>query len=511
MVRYIGFVVVSLMVACGAAQMEPHSNDRANSSEEARPCENEIQTCVAHAEALLNGEEGSLRRVRGLSLLAAACEHDVIDACLALGSEWLAQRVVARSTTSAVRAYRRACELGSGAGCYKMVETIPYQVEPQVRTRARSLLETSCARDIADDCVLLSQLLSDVPDTQARSEEVLAHARRLFRTQCEGGDSEACVHSLAEPTSNTLANLRVFANACREGSRDACHRGTRLRERADEPEYTEIAAEIEARFRQMLQASCSRGVAEDCNRLGSHEGSAATRAVELWMEACEAGQAAGCRNAARAYFSPRGDIEFDAARSRELSARACHTGDLQSCVDLGGEYRDTDLARAAAFYARGCELGGEYDDVGYACTQAEALPAHVALLEQDPGDAGRRAAQIARALGPDESLEGLFSFPLVIEIRSSDCDPENAECGERTQYANRAEFLVWWEEIGEETLSMVPEHWLCDPNSACEGHYTDLDITYSIGDRELVGMHLNGEHANRLELIVHVGSCPDHC
>ncbi|APR78838.1 Hypothetical protein A7982_04185 [Minicystis rosea] len=154
------------------------------------------------------------------------------------------------------------------------------------------------------------------------------------------------------------------------------------------PPVTTMEADSDAIW---LRKSCEAGFAADCHALGvmytfGHDLPCdEARAAELFGNACDRGNAAGCVSLGHLLekgrgYEGRGPVK-DEARAAELFGNACNRGNAAGCVSLGRLYQKgrgvtKDDARAAGLYRKGCD-GGEAEgclNLGVAYAEGRGVP-----------------------------------------------------------------------------------------------------------------------------------------
>ncbi len=100
------------------------------------------------------------------------------------------------------------------------------------------------------------------------------------------------------------------------------------------------------------------------------------RAVSLYQQACDGGEAAGCSNLGALYESGEG-VPQNSAHAATLFQQACDGGYAPGCNNLGvmygkGEGVTQDLARAASLYEQACYGGDAWGCLNLGVSRATA-------------------------------------------------------------------------------------------------------------------------------------------
>ncbi|MCC6521752.1 MAG: sel1 repeat family protein [Polyangiaceae bacterium] len=270
----------------------------------------------------------------------------------------LAERTLERARAAA----GAACDAGHAPACLVVAQT---ELE-RAPERARDLYVTACRGGVVAGCVRAADVLTSgrlgVPDD--------AQAIELLDTACSPAGLAAC-RALA--TLGPAARARL-AERCNERRAVACHAlagdapsvapgapatpATVPPRDAPEPARPGALPDSLALGREELLArACELGLATSCGALGTSylTGTAGVardpaRARQLFEEACQAEDAAACRQlglllegvppvAGPAGAAPGAERTRDLDAARDLFARACVQGDLEGCVDLARTLR----------------------------------------------------------------------------------------------------------------------------------------------------------------------------
>jgi len=118
-----------------------------------------------------------------------------------------------------------------------------------------------------------------------------------------------------------------------------------------------------------IEASCARGDAADCRKLGlkyaNGDGTAKdeSHAAQLYQKSCDGGDALGCSILGAKYLNGQG-VTKDESRAAQLFQKGCDAGDALDCSSAGRMYVNgqgvtKDESRAAQLYQKSCDAGDE--------------------------------------------------------------------------------------------------------------------------------------------------------
>ncbi|MCY1019352.1 tetratricopeptide repeat protein [Pyxidicoccus sp. MSG2] len=317
----------------------------------------DVEACHLHANTLMRKDrtEHEEEARSGFMLASRLCEEGHAPACLSAGSSPLCD--VAADCAALLG---RACDAGEGRACTFMAHqgveearqvallgqacsaTRPdalacYSLgswyrsrEPSAPERAKAapLLEQACSLGVPSACHELAKLLLESPEGAGRAASLLARA-------CAAGEEAACGEAFLEP--------------CRRGEAVACRRLGAVQVKDEESMNSRT---------QVLEAACSRDVAEACAAL-------ARQGRGGWDRACELGDARACIEAARKLRveGPRASTEWEQP-GLALLEKGCaseHPSRADACVELSGLLlegeRTADPKRAVELLTRGCQAG----------------------------------------------------------------------------------------------------------------------------------------------------------
>lgn len=207
-----------------------------------------------------------------------ACDAKVADACLAIGFAEFRGMGRMVDMVRATAAFRRACELGSGAGC-EYFATFIGQADPP-------------------------------PDAENQAKALKAKASEIYQTKCDQRVFAAC-HSLAQlladgnSASDKTRAIQLYSKSCLELNYGlSCAQGAKLVNQPGTATYDEaLANRMTGAIEPAFEAECRNGVIGSCEKLaewiveerGENE---ASYLAELAEQACSGGVAAGCLRAA---------------------------------------------------------------------------------------------------------------------------------------------------------------------------------------------------------------------
>jgi TPR repeat protein len=233
----------------------------------------------------------------------------------------------------------RSLALVALAGCSPHPAPAPAPIEHKEPRDGASIFATlaiDCEHHKPAACTALG-LLYEKGDIVERDE---ARAYKLYRQGCDGGDVAGCFEIAQDLKFGNKPDryraVDLSRAACLEESPEHCH-----------------AIDLTIPYAQ-LEESCGNGDATACFAqaalldLGKGVEHDASKAVPLFLAACEAGEAHGCSALGISIF--RTDCE--------------HTGGRDGCAEMGimyatGEGVIADLDKSAALFKQACDAGNE--------------------------------------------------------------------------------------------------------------------------------------------------------
>ena len=185
---------------------------------------------------------------------------------------------------------------------------------------------------------------------------------------CEWVPQQAGEHA-ARLTKDEAQKLAFLGTAC-EGGWEKCQGEALNRYGIDDEDAARAVA--------LYQEGCDRGDARGCTNLGwmyrtgTGVAADAARAVSLYQEGCDGGSARGCTNLGLMYERGTG-VSADAARAVSLYQEGCDGGDAWGCGYLGVMYETgngvaQDVAEARRLYEGACAAGHDWS-----CDRLKAL------------------------------------------------------------------------------------------------------------------------------------------
>ncbi|MBX3184047.1 MAG: sel1 repeat family protein [Polyangiaceae bacterium] len=209
--------------------------------------------------------------------------------------------------------------------------------------------------------------------------------------QCQKGNMASCrLQGLLQEDSGKFREaLKSYLLACKGGDAISCsNAGYMYRTGRGVDQQDDTAA-------QLMQIGCEAGDARGCTDLGYYyekgigvPGSN-ERAAQLYKRGCDGGNLTGCANYAYMLNTGTG-VAKDHTQAAVYRQRACLAGNARSCSDLGyqydrGEGVPKDIKRAESLYIKACE-----GDNGIGCMNAGIT------LEDGGKDLARAAAFYAK-------------------------------------------------------------------------------------------------------------------
>ena len=324
------------------------------------PSRPSIATCLRQSDA----------RRRDLHL---ACDSGDADSCGELSRLYDAGRGVPRSLSmaAALRAaglYMEACDADDGAACTDLgfLYLRGFGVRADHR-RAAALFEQACDLGIPRGC----HDLGVVRWRGAGVDRSPTGAVSLFRKACDAGDPRGCtalataLHRGVGIAADPKAARTLYRRACEAGDPDGCAADAILTLGGGHGD--EAAAKAAA---SRLERACDDGSAHACQHLGGmlRDGRIverdAERALRLFIRACDAEHADGCRQLSALSAARRRTLP-DGARLHPL-----YLGDDTSPVDDPATRRDLEklireCARGLATACRALGTHGGVHDPGF--------------------------------------------------------------------------------------------------------------------------------------------------
>ncbi len=282
----------------------------------------------------------------------------------------------------------RACDLGSGTGCFGLA--VLYTTHPEkapspnattaATNRARALLEKTCSCGNKPGCEALAKLelveamqrlKADPPDEKGAID--------LLTDACERGSIEACqrgvdlaTHPRSGPPDTAKAD-ELVAKACKNGSENACRVQERLATTSAQPDAPSRSEDADSELRaaegqcpdpQACETACAGASTWPCVVLAKRYWDGATpgfpkdmsRSVALYRGACTRGNRFACGMV---------DGLSRAASSCDVGgscASACDVGLWPACMRLGDAYLQgdgvpKDPGKTLQIFKKACDAG----------------------------------------------------------------------------------------------------------------------------------------------------------
>jgi len=246
-----------------------------------------------------------------------------------------------------------------------------------------------------------------------------------LRRACEAQDLDACARLAFMQLkgegmpADASAAARLYRKACDRDDAAACGMLGSLR--GGVPDAAQAVREYDA--------ACEEGHGRECFRLGHVLGDETERGAAAFLHACERGAAKGCFWVGQRHEQATG-VPKDLARAAAFYQKGCEGGDPETCVNLAllyvGGGLPEDPPRAAAILERGCSGGS-----GLSCFNLASFHASGTGV---PKDAQRAAALLGqacrlgfrRACDPD----GIKPVPTPAPVRTP---PEVAQLQSRCE------------------------------------------------------------------------------
>jgi len=333
--------------------------------------------CYRKAWGLVSPTSSDADRTRALDLLAGACRAGSAEAC-AYGGQELAKRPERAGDASAM--LRRACDLGSGAGCAHLAFQHATGKAPDDAI-ATPLYVRACELGDALGCYNVG--LMEEAGRAVKGD--IRRAAAAYREACDGGSSTACTNlgwlyergrGVAKDEARAVELYRRGCDGtrCQGPNLAGCvNLGRAHRDGLGGPKDPARAAAVfekvcdgEADPRDLdpeehRSRACSLLGALVLNGTGVPKD--LKRGRELSELGCARGDSFGCFNAATLYSSGTG-VAADDARAASFYEKACAKGDSEACYELGKQVEaglgvKKDARRARELLKTACEGGFE--------------------------------------------------------------------------------------------------------------------------------------------------------
>jgi len=315
---------------------------------------------------------------RAMELYADACTRGVAEACSFRGLHLVDDQDA--KPADVVAALKRACDLGSGAGCAHLAFLYATgTVVAQDDVRATPLYVRACDLGDARGCYNVGLMYAAGRGVAADTARAIA----AYDEGCRGGSTTACTNlgyayehgegvAKDEQRAVELYQKGCEASSCQPANRRACvNLGRAYRDgigvQKDLPRAVQIFENACHQATDDDDVDADENQSRACALLGAlyltGDGvkKDLTAGRELSEQACEGNDAFGCFNAAQIYAMGLG-VEADPVAAARFYDTACESDDGESCYELARFYEegrgvDRAAARAAELMRRACTLG----------------------------------------------------------------------------------------------------------------------------------------------------------
>ncbi len=294
--------------------------------------------------------------------------------------------------------YRRACDGKDGDGCGRLGWLIfTGKGAPRNFEEGYALIEKGCDDLKSGEACYIASVVNYASD----AEELRALGARKLMESCGNGYVEGCY----EMSLNWLEGKNGFER------------------------------DVVAGVVIMEEEACKKGHARACAVAGyewewnKELANDATRAVQLYRQACDAAAQLGCVYLGVAYGNGAGGLARDPARAAQLYTRACDGDVGGACSLLADAYRQgsgvaRDASKADALARKGCELKSPYCGQTAAAAPAAAVAGRATPAPSPSPPAARAQESTTLAVGPDA---GGYSCPDGRQIWVSRCYDQSAQ------------------------------------------------------------------------------------
>ncbi|PCC75664.1 TPR repeat [Nannocystis exedens] len=242
-----------------------------------------------------------------------ACGGGDAKACVRLGDALADLRSLrAGAEAESFRAHERACALGEAHSCRRIADFVDIGccgAPRKDKAQATALLERGCDLGSVRACEELGIRYRSVLDGPPDPDKALRAAERGCALGSESQCDPVLGHLLRAPTPDWPAIDRTLGHLVCPGASSPCDnlRALRLLQWTDASERDETAAPRQAReahARALIEQACAQQEPHACLNLaglltdGRGGERDAPRALRLYDQACEGGDAGGCWNAA---------------------------------------------------------------------------------------------------------------------------------------------------------------------------------------------------------------------
>jgi TPR repeat protein len=316
-------------------------------------------------------------RCDDLATCEASCKHDRTDACVEAAT-WMGRRPLDVDLARLVAVLGRACDGGHGLSCFVLADVLSTAPSlPRDESREHRLRARACELGEPGPCLDLAEVRDPhgkrvaAPDAAAG----VAHALALAEAGCAAGKGRHCVIAGAiylgfvppDP-----AKQAAFERKASDALEASCFRGV-----ADDCTSAVVmegpAAQADPeRIQRILNRGCELGNGEACFELAKRTTTATAAERAAWLKrACDDGREDGCfalaemqrAAASGAARNFAGSVTMDIGL--RLARAHCDLGDARGCATLAGA-----LARGVVPAA---EAARTVDDLERVCEHGELL------------------------------------------------------------------------------------------------------------------------------------------
>lgn len=316
----------------------------------------------------------------------AACDDGQLDGCTALGKLYELGSGVEQNRPVAAELYFQACSGNLAEGCAALAELYEGGLDEAAAGDALETYRRACELGSLAGCRGQARML----DRDKRIVLDPVFAERLMAWTCNAGDEQACLEyadmllGTDRGPEDHHSALELLMRLCEQDRREACTGGTMAT--LESPFYD---LSLVPRFDHFACAyeeaqSCldmggryfaGRGVAPDMTRAMAYYDRACAinpiycsapesiRAEKAYLVPCDKGDAIACGHLGRAYGamnSPISNVEWQ----QHFLSYACEKGALEFCHDaaevlMSGSFepRSPRFQRGAEFLHDGCSIG----------------------------------------------------------------------------------------------------------------------------------------------------------
>jgi uncharacterized protein len=265
-----------------------------------------------------------------------ACNEGSMSSCASLARMYAMGRGLTKNPAKAVVLAQKACEGGSGYGCWARAEL--YEHQDKDLAKAFEFDKRACDSGYANGCMTLGYGYSEGRWPGGVDElKAVTYAEKA----CNGGNQTAC-NNLGTYYQNGKGVAKswskaagLFKRACDGGNLTACSNGGRLFLDA------KGSTKDEALGFELLERGCKKHDQRACAEVGScyEKGTGVKadlgRAVEIYTNTCNAKEhfRDGCYYLGRLYLSGKG-VPKDKDKGLALLKKSCDAKEERACKKL---------------------------------------------------------------------------------------------------------------------------------------------------------------------------------